>query len=150
MRREKTSAAGILGRRRVPAERKGRTRNGLIAGEELLDDRRGKKRVAAGETFPEPEQKTMDVLGIGEKPGVSSDAAHRVRVVVVHFAADDALAPRTVLGGRDHFLNRLEAPRPQLRKIDERGRAQPDGSVNFIETIAVERPAGDFLDRLAE
>src|SRR5581483_6611018 len=42
------------------------------------------------------------------------------------------------------------APRPQLRKIDERGRAQPDGSVNFIETIAVERPAGDFLDRLAE
>src|ERR1041385_5944938 len=149
-RREKTAAARILRRRRVPAEREGRARNGFVAREELSDDGRGKQRIPAGQAFAQPQQKTVDVLGVREKPGVPGDAAHRVGVVVVHLAADDALAPRAVLGRRDHLVDRLEPPRAQLREIDERRRAQPDRLEDLVVAVAVERPAGDLLDGLAE
>ena len=55
----------------------------------------------------------VDVARRREQPGMAGDAAHGVGVVVVHLAAQHALAPRAAFGRRDHVGDRLDAPRAQ-------------------------------------
>ena len=81
---------------------------------------------------------------------MAGDAAHRVGVVVVHLAAQHALAPRAALGRRDHLGDRLEAARAQQGQIDERRRAQAERPEDPLVAEAVEREAAHLLDRGAE
>src|SRR5262249_49711548 len=85
-----------------------------------------------------------------EETCVSRDAAHRVRVLVVDLAAQDALAPRAALRRRDRVGDRLDALDADLRHVDERRRAQTERLEDARAAEAVERLAGARLHPLAQ
>ena len=77
---------------------------------------------------------------------MSSDPAHGVGIFIVDFATEYPLAPRAILGRRDHFVHRLEAARTQQGKIHKRGRAKPHRFEDPILAVAVEAAAGTTLE----
>src|SRR5438128_2535543 len=76
--------------------------------------------------------------------------ADRPGVVAVHLATEDPLPPGAALGRRDHTDGRREPSRAQRREVDERDRAEREGTEDALLAEAVERPARHELDQLAE
>ncbi len=147
LRRELCPRARPARRRRVPTERPRRLRHAAVARPELAHERLRHQRVDAVVAVLQATEQRVEILGRGEQPGVTGDAAHRVGVVVVHLAAQHLLAPRAALGRRDHLGHRFDAPRAQQGEVDESGAAQAERPEDALVAEAVERHAADFLDR---
>jgi hypothetical protein len=82
------------------------------------------------------------VLGGAEEAGMRGDAAERVRVLVVHFAAQDAAPPRIVLRRRDA---RMKRRRRTVTRV-----VHPQRAEDALLRERLEIPAGHALEHLAE
>src|SRR5262249_10749204 len=144
-------AGGGSGRRRgVPAERQGGPGDRRIALPELAHDLARHEVVLPPPAGAEPGRERVDVRSTREEPGVTGDAAHRIRVIVVHLAAEHAPAPWAALGGCDHPGDRRELPCAHGGEVDEGRRAEPERLEDALMAEAIERGARHGLDQLAE
>ena len=123
-RRQPLPARRARRRRRVPAERPRRDRTVSSRVQNSRTMLAGRKSSCPRQHARSASRRRSTSRARREQAGVAGDAAHRVGVVVVHLAAEDALAPRAALGRRDHVGDRLEPARAQQRQIDERRRAR--------------------------
>ena len=85
-----------------------------------------------------------------EQAGVTGDTAHRVGVVVVHFAHQYALARRTHLGRREHLRYRLQPSRTHHREIDEIGRTQAERAEDPVAAEFIQSGYAYLLDHLTQ
>src|SRR4029453_533770 len=137
-------------RRRVPAEGPGRVRRRAVAGPEALDERRGQRLILAARARAQPADHGVDVARGREQPGMAGDAADRPRVVVVHLAAQDLLAPGALLGGSDRVGVGRELVAAQPSQVDEAGGTQAERTEEPLVADAVERRLRHQLDQLAQ
>src|SRR5262249_41862464 len=127
---------------RVPAERAARARDagpprevqdGVARDDPaVLEDAAGQEHLA----------EARELRSRSEQGRVRGHAAQRERVLVVHFAAQDATAPRVVLGGRDAG-QQLRAG-PEARVLEPQ-RLEDPGTREDLERLA-----RDALEDLAE
>src|SRR5436190_1768429 len=82
--------------------------------------------------------RSIEIARAREEAGVTSDTAHRVGVVVVDLATQNALPPRTTLGRGDHVGDRLEATGAQYCEVDERRGTEAERLEDLLVTEAIE------------